>query len=146
MSQQDCWQHWRPQPLPQLPNRHHSSRVRIRGSPLSVARGPSPPLPGLMRPKNSRHRNNRGRWNSQSLAKTTGMTCYWHWDGHDPSHPRSPPLHGGADADYQHLAATFNERERVELTFVVTMINSWNRFAVGFRTIHTLRPDQDAAA
>lgn len=53
---------------------------------------------------------------------------------------------GVPDADYQHLAASFNERERVELTFVVTMINSWNRFAVGFRTIHTLRPDQDAAA
>lgn len=32
---------------------------------------------------------------------------------------------GVPDADYQHLAASFNERERVELTFVVTMINSW---------------------
>lgn len=53
---------------------------------------------------------------------------------------------GVPDAEYQHLAASFNERERVELTFVVTMINSWNRFAVGFRTIHKLRPDQDAAA
>ena len=53
---------------------------------------------------------------------------------------------GAPDADYQRLAASFDERERVELTFVITMINAWNRFAVGFRMVHALSADQDAAA
>lgn len=52
---------------------------------------------------------------------------------------------GAPDADYQSLAAVFDERERVELTFVVNLINAWNRFAIGFRMIHTLRTDQDAS-
>ncbi|ETA49870.1 carboxymuconolactone decarboxylase family protein [Ponticoccus alexandrii] len=50
------------------------------------------------------------------------------------------------DADYQRLAASFDERERVELTFVITTINAWNRFAVGFRMVHSLPADQSAAA
>ncbi|WP_242494223.1 carboxymuconolactone decarboxylase family protein [Salipiger sp. IMCC34102] len=53
---------------------------------------------------------------------------------------------GVPDADYQCLAAAFDERERVELTFVVTMINAWNRFAVGFRAVHPVHTDQDATA
>lgn len=53
---------------------------------------------------------------------------------------------GIPDADYKGLAAAFDERERVDLTFVITTINAWNRFAVGFRATHTVRTDQDAAA
>ncbi|WP_128254792.1 carboxymuconolactone decarboxylase family protein [Falsirhodobacter deserti] len=52
---------------------------------------------------------------------------------------------GAPDSDYQRLAVSFDERERVELTFVITLINAWNRFAVGFRTSHALRKSQDAA-
>jgi AhpD family alkylhydroperoxidase len=46
---------------------------------------------------------------------------------------------GVPDADYEALAAVFDEREQVELTLVVTTINAWNRFAVGFRSAHPLR-------
>ena len=55
---------------------------------------------------------------------------------------------GAPDADYQRLAASFDERERerVELTFAITTINAWNRFAVGFRMVHALPEDQAAPA
>ena len=43
------------------------------------------------------------------------------------------------DADYAPLAATFDEREQAELTLVITTINAWNRFAVGFRMVHPAR-------
>lgn len=43
------------------------------------------------------------------------------------------------DADYEILAAAFDERERVELTLVITTINAWNRFAVGFRAEHPVK-------
>lgn len=49
---------------------------------------------------------------------------------------------GAADDDYEALAAAFDERERVELTLVINVINAWNRFAVGFRSVH---PHQQAA-
>ena len=42
------------------------------------------------------------------------------------------------DADYQMLADTFDDRERVELTLIITTINAWNRFAVGFRSQHPI--------
>lgn len=45
---------------------------------------------------------------------------------------------GASDADYKILAAAFDERERVELTLVITTINAWNRFAVGFRSQHAI--------
>lgn len=45
---------------------------------------------------------------------------------------------GAPDADYESLTAAFDERERVELTLVVTTINAWNRFAVGFRSQHPI--------
>jgi len=53
---------------------------------------------------------------------------------------------GVPDADYERLAASFDERERVEWTLVITTINAWNRFAVGFRMIHSLATDPDATA
>lgn len=40
---------------------------------------------------------------------------------------------GVPDPDYARLVASFDERERVELTFVIALVNAWNRFAVGFR-------------
>uniref|UniRef100_UPI003BAB1417 carboxymuconolactone decarboxylase family protein n=1 Tax=Stappia sp. TaxID=1870903 RepID=UPI003BAB1417 len=43
------------------------------------------------------------------------------------------------DADYAPLAAAFDEREQAELTLVITTINAWNRFAVGFRMVHPAR-------
>lgn len=49
---------------------------------------------------------------------------------------------GAPDADYAALATHFGDRERVELTLVVTTINAWNRFAVGFRSLHPLRADE----
>jgi AhpD family alkylhydroperoxidase len=38
------------------------------------------------------------------------------------------------DADYEALAAAFDERERVAITLAIAAINGWNRFAIGFRT------------
>ena len=37
------------------------------------------------------------------------------------------------DADYEHLSKNFSERERVDLTLAIGIINTWNRFAVAFR-------------
>lgn len=48
---------------------------------------------------------------------------------------------GAPDADYGALAAEFSELEQVEVTFVITSINTWNRFAVGFRAVHPIRKD-----
>ena len=48
---------------------------------------------------------------------------------------------GAADADYAALAAAFDEREQAEVTFVITSINTWNRFAVGFRAAHPIRKE-----
>ncbi|MBL1376404.1 carboxymuconolactone decarboxylase family protein [Zobellella iuensis] len=36
------------------------------------------------------------------------------------------------DDIYQEVAAQFNEQELSELTFVIAVINAWNRFGVGF--------------
>jgi AhpD family alkylhydroperoxidase len=38
-----------------------------------------------------------------------------------------------ADADYQALSAEFDERERVDLTLAIGVINTYNRLAIGFR-------------
>jgi alkylhydroperoxidase family enzyme len=37
------------------------------------------------------------------------------------------------DADYETLAAHFTPKEMVDLTLAINAINSWNRFAIGFR-------------
>lgn len=39
------------------------------------------------------------------------------------------------DADYEWLSSQFSERERVDLTLAINTINSWNRLAVGFRSV-----------
>lgn len=41
---------------------------------------------------------------------------------------------GAPDADYEPLPAHFDERGIAELSFVVAVINAWNRLAVGLRT------------
>ncbi len=46
------------------------------------------------------------------------------------------------DADYDLLAAQFSPEEQVKLTLLISTINAWNRFAVGFRSIH---PNTDVA-
>lgn len=48
---------------------------------------------------------------------------------------------GAPDADYQALAAAYSERECTELTLIITTINAWNRFAVGFRSAHPIRDE-----
>jgi len=40
------------------------------------------------------------------------------------------------DEDYVALAERFTPAEQVELTLVICAINAWNRFAVGFRSVH----------
>lgn len=37
------------------------------------------------------------------------------------------------DADYALLKAHFSEKEMVDLTLAISLINAWNRFGVGFR-------------
>lgn len=39
------------------------------------------------------------------------------------------------DVDYEWLSSQFSERERVDLTLAINTINSWNRLAVGFRSV-----------
>lgn len=39
------------------------------------------------------------------------------------------------DADYELLSSEFNEQERVNLTLAINAINSWNRLAIGFRSV-----------
>ena len=41
---------------------------------------------------------------------------------------------GGAPDDvYEALSAQFTEKERMDLTLAISMINCWNRLAIGFR-------------
>lgn len=46
------------------------------------------------------------------------------------------PQNGASDADYALLAEHFSPREQVDLSLAIAVINSWNRLAVGFRTVH----------
>jgi AhpD family alkylhydroperoxidase len=56
-----------------------------------------------------------------ALAWTEALTCI--------SETRAP------DADYEWLSHQFTERERVDLTLAINAINSWNRLAIGFRSV-----------
>jgi len=40
------------------------------------------------------------------------------------------------DADYEAAAEQFSPRELVDLTLLISVINTWNRLAVGFRVVH----------
>jgi AhpD family alkylhydroperoxidase len=39
------------------------------------------------------------------------------------------------DDVYAQLASQFSEEEQVKLTLLITTINTWNRFAIGFRAV-----------
>lgn len=39
------------------------------------------------------------------------------------------------DSDYEWVSSHFDERERVDLTLAINAINSWNRLAIGFRSV-----------
>lgn len=43
---------------------------------------------------------------------------------------------GAPDADYEGLREHFSEHQIVALTLLITTINTWNRFAIGFRSQH----------
>ena len=47
---------------------------------------------------------------------------------------------GAPDAVYDEAHALFSDDELVELTMIVTTINAWNRFSVGFRRPHSRKP------
>ncbi|WIM12202.1 carboxymuconolactone decarboxylase family protein [Enhydrobacter sp.] len=40
------------------------------------------------------------------------------------------------DDVYEQARAEFSEEELVKLTLLITTINAWNRFAIGFRSVH----------
>jgi len=43
---------------------------------------------------------------------------------------------GAGDADYEALRPHFSDKEIVDLTYLIGMINFWNRLAVGMRYVH----------
>ena len=43
---------------------------------------------------------------------------------------------GAPDADYELFKSAFDEKEQVNLTFLIGSINLWNRLQVGFRAVH----------
>ncbi len=43
---------------------------------------------------------------------------------------------GAPDADYNVLREHFPDKQIVALTLLITTINTWNRFAIGFRSQH----------
>ncbi|HEY4135308.1 MAG TPA: carboxymuconolactone decarboxylase family protein [Alphaproteobacteria bacterium] len=48
------------------------------------------------------------------------------------------------DADFEAVKAQFSDEEIVNLTLAITTINAWNRFSIGFRSIHPV--DKKSAA
>lgn len=46
-----------------------------------------------------------------------------------------------SDALYAETRAAFSEEELVQLTMAVAVINTWNRLAVPFRSVHPLRTE-----
>jgi AhpD family alkylhydroperoxidase len=49
------------------------------------------------------------------------------------------------DAVYEEVRAHFEPEELVKLTLLITTINAWNRFAIGFRSIHPMKAQVAAA-
>jgi len=46
---------------------------------------------------------------------------------------------GAPQRVYAQLEELFSDRERVDLTLAICAINSWNRIAIAFRTLHPVR-------
>jgi len=44
------------------------------------------------------------------------------------------------DADYEALRPYFSDKEIVDLTYLIGMINFWNRLAIGMRYVHATDP------
>jgi AhpD family alkylhydroperoxidase len=51
---------------------------------------------------------------------------------------------GAPDADFEELRRQFSDREIVDLTVAVGMINTWNRLAVGLRFVHPMQRERAA--
>ena len=49
------------------------------------------------------------------------------------------------DSDYEELQKYFSEEERVKLTLLIGAINTWNRLAIGFRSVHPVTKSSAAA-
>ncbi|HVB68887.1 MAG TPA: carboxymuconolactone decarboxylase family protein [Acetobacteraceae bacterium] len=49
------------------------------------------------------------------------------------------------DADYTALRAQFTDKEIVDLTTLIGLINLWNRLAIGMRYVHDVTPADVAA-
>ena len=50
------------------------------------------------------------------------------------------PEKGAPDDVYAQVSAQFSEAEIVNLTLAISAINAWNRFGVGFRLVHPVKP------
>ena len=50
------------------------------------------------------------------------------------------------DEVYTALQAHFTPEEQVKLTMLISIINAWNRFGVGFRSVHAVPHAEKAAA
>jgi AhpD family alkylhydroperoxidase len=51
---------------------------------------------------------------------------------------------GAPDADFEELRRQFSDREIVDLTVAVGMINTWNRLAIGLRSVHPIKREKAA--
>jgi len=49
------------------------------------------------------------------------------------------------DEDYEELSRHFTPEEQVKLTLLIGAINTWNRIAIGFRSIHPVEASRAAA-
>ncbi len=52
---------------------------------------------------------------------------------------------GAPDADYAALRAQFGDKEIVDLTALIGLINLWNRLMIGMRLVHEIDPVEAAA-
>ena len=50
------------------------------------------------------------------------------------------------DEDYARLDEHFSDAEKVKLTLLIGVINTWNRIAIGFRSVHPVKTLERAAA
>lgn len=50
------------------------------------------------------------------------------------------------DGDYEDAARHFSDAELVDLTLLICAINSWNRIAIGFRSVHPQAGDASIAS
>src|SRR3546814_16154852 len=58
---------------------------------------------------------------------------------------RVPDTHA-PDEDYARLDAHVSDEEKVKLTLLIGVLNTWNRIAIGFRAVHPVETIERAAA